>query len=90
MSRPEPSPDEEAFTVEIEGLAPLGRHRRETHETAELKLLDDFGRAADHDVRATGANEIRAEPDGVVARRARSGEGEHHALRADRAGHVNR
>ena len=81
--------EQKALPVQVERLTPLGRHRREAHEAAELQLLQEL-RGAGHDhVGAARADQIGREGDRVVARGAGGRQGEHHPPGAERARHVD-
>ena len=81
--------EEESLPIQVEGLAPCRGHGREAHETAELQLLNDFGRPRDDDVRPSRANQVGREADGVVAGGACGRQREHHSLRSNGAGYLN-
>src|SRR5262245_18202763 len=63
--------DNESLPVQIEGLAPRWRHRRESDETRELQLLEPLGGSGDDHVGPPRANEIRGETDRVFTGSAR-------------------
>ncbi len=88
--QPRPLAEDEPLAVQVERLAAIRRHGGEPHEAGELELLNEFGGAGDDHVGAPCADQVGAEADRVVARRARRGEREHHALGADGAGDVDR
>ena len=81
--------EKKALAVQVERLAPLGGHRREPHEPAELQLLDELSGSGHDDVRPAGTNQVCREADRIVARSARRRKRQHHALCTDRTGDVN-
>jgi len=80
---------DEALSIQVERLTTILRHGCQAHEAAVLQLLNDLSCAADDHVGPSGANQVGAESDRVVARSARGRERKHHSLCANGTGYVN-